>query len=121
MANNDTSVLGRAAVLVGKLQGQGALTIEGTVRGDVTITGPLEIAEGASVEGDVTAESLDVRGALVGDVHTRGPIAIGSEATVRGSLSGARISIDPGARVSVRMASDFELDLDVARTPRRRR
>ena len=121
MANNDTSVLGRAAVLVGKLQGQGALTIEGTVRGDVTVTGPLEITEEASVEGDVTAESLDVRGALDGDVHARGPIAIGSEATVRGSLSGARISIDPGARVSVRMASDFELDLDVARTPRRRR
>ena len=121
MANTDTSVLGRAAVLVGTLQGEGALTIEGTVRGDVTVTGPLEIAEGASVEGNVTAESLDVRGALEGDVHTHGPIAIGSEATVRGSLSGARISIDPGAQVSVRMSSDFELDSDVARSPRRRR
>jgi cytoskeletal protein CcmA (bactofilin family) len=121
MANTDGSVLGRAAHLVGKLQGQGALSIQGTVRGDVSITGPLEIAEGASVKGNVTAESLDVFGTLEGDVHTRGPIAIGAEATVRGSLSGTSISIDPGARVSVRMTSDFELDLDVAKTPRRRR
>ncbi len=121
MANTDISVLGRATRLVGNLQGAGALSIEGSVRGEVSVTGPLQITEGASVEGNVTAESLDVRGSLQGDVRSEGPIAIGAAARVRGSLSGTRISIDPGARVSVRMASDFELDLDSPKAPKRRR
>jgi cytoskeletal protein CcmA (bactofilin family) len=122
MANrNDGSVLGRTVRLVGKIQGEGALAVEGTLRGDVSVTGPLQIRNGASVQGDVSAESLSVQGMLTGDVQARGPIAIGPEAVVRGSLSGSRVSIDLGARVAVRMDSDFELDLDLGRTPRRRR
>ncbi len=122
MANrDDSSVLGRTVRLTGKIRGSGGLVIEGGVRGDVSVTGPLEIAAGAQVEGNVAAESLVVRGTLQGDVRTDGPVVIGGEASVRGSLTGARISIDPGARVSVRMDSDFTLDLDFEKTPRRRR
>ncbi len=122
MANRDhKSVLGRTTRLAGKLQGEGELVIEGSVRGDVSVTGPLEIQSGASVEGNVIADSLLVHGTLQGDVRTAGPVTIGGEASVRGSLSGARISIDPGARVSVTMASEFELDLELEKAPRRRR
>jgi cytoskeletal protein CcmA (bactofilin family) len=122
MASRDEgSVLGRTVRLVGRIQGEGALAIEGTLRGDVSVTGPLEIRDGASVQGNVHAESLLVQGTLTGDVQARGPIAIGPEAIVRGSLSGSRVSIDVGARVAVRMDSDFELDLDWGRTLRRRR
>jgi cytoskeletal protein CcmA (bactofilin family) len=87
------------------------LRIEGSVRGDVTVSGETEIATSGSVEGKVTAASLEVAGTLVGDVAARGPVAIRSSAVVRGDLSGSEISIEPGARVAVRLATDFELDL----------
>jgi cytoskeletal protein CcmA (bactofilin family) len=94
------------------------LRVEGSVRGDVEITGDAEIAEGGNVEGNVSAASLDITGTLVGDVVSRGPVAIRGGAVVRGDLRGSEISIEPGSRVSVRLATDFELDLGSA--PKRR-
>jgi cytoskeletal protein CcmA (bactofilin family) len=111
----DGSVLGPSTRLTGRLSGEGALRIEGTVKGDVSVSGPAEIAEGATVEGNVQAESLELSGSLVGDAVTRGPIAGHAGATVRGELRGSEVSIDPGSRVSVRVDTQFELDLGAAR------
>ena len=81
------------------------------MRGDVQITGDAEIAAGGNVEGNVTAASLDVTGTLLGDVTSRGPVAIRGGAVVRGDVRGSEISIEPGSRVSVRISTDFDLDL----------
>jgi cytoskeletal protein CcmA (bactofilin family) len=87
------------------------LSIEGVIRGNVSVTGPAFIAPGATVEGDIEAESLDVGGTLTGDVTASGPIAVRAGAVVRGELKGAEVSIEPGSRVAVRLDTAFELDL----------
>jgi cytoskeletal protein CcmA (bactofilin family) len=81
----------------------------------VSVSGPAEIVEGASVEGNLQAESLEISGSLVGDAVTRGPIAVRAGAVVRGDLRASEISIDPGSRVSVRLDTQVELDLGAAR------
>lgn len=116
--NPDMSVLGRTTRLTGRVNGEGGLRVDGKVRGDVSVTGPAEISEGASIEGDVHAESLEVSGTLLGDVAARGPVLIRAGAVVRGELAGSRVTIEPGARVAVRLETDFELDIE---TTRRRR
>lgn len=106
----DTSVLGPTTHLVGRVGGHGALRIEGSVRGDIDITGDAEVAEGATIEGNVHASSLDISGSLLGDVVAKGPVAIRSGAIVRGELRGTEVSIEPGSRVSIRLDTPFELD-----------
>ena len=113
----DHSVLGQKTRITGRVSGQGALRIEGVIKGDVAVSGPLEIVEGSSVEGDVEAEALDLAGSLLGDVSARGPILVRAGATVRGELKGTRVAIEPGSRVAVRLECDFELDLGA---PKRR-
>lgn len=108
--NSDVSVLGPSTKVTGRVSGEGALRVEGAVRGDIDVTGNAEIAEGGSVEGNVTAQALDVGGSLLGDAVVRGAVAIRGGASVRGELRGAEISIEPGAKVSVRLDTDFELD-----------
>ena len=115
--NSEGSVLGPATRITGRISGDGALRVEGGVKGDVNVSGPAEIAEGASVEGTVHAESLEIAGSLLGDAVTRGPIAVRAGALVRGELRGSEISIEPGSRVSVRLDTQVELDLGA---PRRR-
>jgi cytoskeletal protein CcmA (bactofilin family) len=107
----DVSVLGPSTRVTGRVSGDGSLRVEGKVRGDIQISGDAEIAPSASVEGNVSAASLDISGTLQGDVVASGLVAIRSGAVVRGELRGAEISIEPGSRVSVRLATDFELDL----------
>lgn len=109
--NPEMSVLGPATRVAGKVSGQGGLAVEGNIRGDVLISGPAEIASGATIEGNVQAESVDVSGTLTGDVVSDGPIVIRSGAVVRGELRGSEVSIEAGSRVSLRLNTEFELDL----------
>ncbi|MDX2053161.1 MAG: polymer-forming cytoskeletal protein [Polyangiaceae bacterium] len=97
------SVLGRATRVTGRVSGRGGLSIEGSLRGDVAVTGPVFVAKGASVEGNVRAESLEVEGTLLGDALTEGAILVRAGATVRGELKGSEISIEAGARVAVKL------------------
>jgi cytoskeletal protein CcmA (bactofilin family) len=119
--SSDLSVLGPSTRVTGRVSGDGALRIEGSVRGDIQIGSDAEIAAGGSVEGNVAAASLDIAGTLLGDVVSGGPIAIRSGAVVRGELRGSEISIEPGSRVSVRLATDFDLDLGPVAGPAKRR
>lgn len=116
-SNPESSVLGPSTRVTGRISGDGALRVEGTLKGDLSITGPAEIAEGASVEGNVSAETLELMGSLIGDVVAAGPIAVRAGSLVRGELRASEVSIEPGSRVSVRLDTQFELDLGA---PRRR-
>jgi cytoskeletal protein CcmA (bactofilin family) len=88
------------------------------VRGEVQISGDADVAAGASLEGNVQASAVDIAGSLIGDVNANGAIAIHSGALVRGELKGSEVSIEPGARVSVRL--DTEVELDLGSAPKRR-
>lgn len=109
--STDLSILGPSTRVTGRVTGQGALRVEGNLRGDIQVTGEAEISEGGSVEGNISAATLDVSGSLLGDAVVKGPVTIRSGAVVRGQLRGGEISIEPGSRVSVRLDSDFELEL----------
>jgi cytoskeletal protein CcmA (bactofilin family) len=112
--STEVSVLGPSTRVTGRVAGEGAVRIEGSVRGDLQLTGAVEVASGGSVEGNVAAASLDIAGSLLGDVTSRGPVSIRSGAVVRGDLRGSEVSIEPGSRVSVRISSEFDLDLGPA-------
>ena len=115
---HETSVVGSATRVTGRISGNGVLRIEGTVKGDVNVNGPAEIAAGGSVEGNLLGDSVEIAGALQGDARASGAITVRSTAQVRGELSAAEVAIEAGARVSVRLDTEFDLDFGTA--PRRR-
>jgi cytoskeletal protein CcmA (bactofilin family) len=115
--SSEQSVLGAGSRITGRVTGDGSVRIDGQLKGEIVVSGAAEIGPGASVEGNVQAEAVDVSGTLLGDVSARGPVAIHSGALVRGELKGSEVSIEPGARVSVRIDTELELDLGA---PRRR-
>ena len=117
---HEISVVGAATRITGRLSGNGALRIEGTVKGDVNVNGDTEIAEGASVEGNLRGEAFDIGGNLLGDAQASGAIAVRSTGSVRGQLRAAEVSIEAGARVSVRLDTEFELDFGGTQQQRRR-
>ena len=108
---SDFSTLGSTTRITGRISGEGGLRVEGNVRGDVSLNGPLELAEGATIEGNVEAEALDIAGSLLGDITSAGPVAVHAGATVRGEMRASQVVIEPGSRIAIRMDADFELDL----------
>ncbi len=116
--SSEGSVIGPSTRITGRVSGSGRLRVEGALQGDVSISGPLELAEGATLDGDVTAGSADVAGALQGDVTAEGAIAVRAGAKLQGKLKGSQVSIEPGASVSIQLDVDMDDIVGPAR-PRR--
>jgi cytoskeletal protein CcmA (bactofilin family) len=109
--STEISILGPSSRVTGRVSGKGGVRIEGKVVGSVGVTGPAEVAEGGNIEGDLNAESLDLGGNLVGNVTTTGAVVIRAGSLLHGEVKGAEVAIEPGARVSIRLDTPFELKI----------
>jgi cytoskeletal protein CcmA (bactofilin family) len=78
------SSIGSGLSVVGKIIGDGALTIFGHVEGEVRAP-TIVIAEGAEIEGKVNAEELTVGGYVKGTIHAN-RVELNSTAVVKGDI-----------------------------------
>lgn len=89
------SVLARDLVFEGNISGDGELTIDGQVKGDVRVA-RLIVGDTGSVEGSVLAENVDVRGRVVGAVNGK-QVRLLSTAYVDGDINHEQLAIEVGA------------------------
>lgn len=114
--------IGSSARVRGRIQGDGDLTIEGTVEGAIALRGDLVIADGAQVTSDnVEAHEVTIAGALEGNVQATGGVRIASGARVRGDLRGSSVAIEEGAAFAGRLECEFDLPAELLEGARGRR
>src|SRR6516165_831747 len=87
--------------IVGKIIGNGALTIFGHVEGEVRAS-TIVIAEGAQIEGEVSAEELTVGGYVKGTPHAN-RVTVNSTAVVKGDIFHRTLMIE-GSDASMKSA-----------------
>jgi len=116
MATQSTNpaVLGKSVRVRGRVKGDGDLRIEGSVEGDITVSGALELAEGAQVSGAVNGGSVTISGALQGDAIASGAVAVTAGASMRGDVHAAEFSLDEGASFEGRVDAEFDLPEAIA-------
>lgn len=96
------SIIGADLKVVGNLQCDGDIDVQGAVEGDieaVTVT----VDKDARVEGSIRAHSLIVSGSVDGEMEAA-EIALTSTARVTGELSHETLSVDPGASLEARLS-----------------
>ena len=64
----ETTVIGRASFVRGRVNGSGDLEIAGRVEGDITITGEVTVESGGLVAANISARRIVVRVAVKGDL-----------------------------------------------------
>ena len=87
--------------IVGKIIGHGALTIFGHVEGEVRAS-TIVIAEGAHIEGKVSAEELTIGGYVKGAIHAN-RVKLNSTAVVAGDIFHRTLVIE-GSDASMKSA-----------------
>lgn len=92
-----STLIGKGVVNDGILVSEGSARIDGTVNGDVTITGRLILSTGAVVKGNITAESILLGGEVNGNVRVTGRADLLSTAKLQGDLTAGILVIDKGA------------------------
>lgn len=79
----------------GNISGGGDLQIDGAIKGDVRV-GRLIVGETGGVEGNVSADYVEVRGRIVGAVSGK-QVKLIATAYVDGDITAEQLSIDIGA------------------------
>lgn len=103
------NVLGRTLSVRGRVDGEGDLTIEGSVEGDVRVSGDLAIDSAGTVRGNAFARSVTIEGKLDGDVQASGEVWLRSGSAVTGNMTASQIALEEGAGFNGRIEADFEL------------
>src|SRR5690554_482623 len=94
----------RGTQIVGRLEATGRVRVHGVVRGDVTVAGPLEVAESGLVEGtNVEADEVKIIGRLVVEqLVVKGKVEIWAGGELIGDVVAAALDIEEGARFTGR-------------------
>lgn len=91
-------------VVVGNITCQAFALNSGSVTGNIVCEGGARVAEGSTVEGDVSAQELALGGTLKGNAQIKGMAKLFSEkACMQGDLTATRYSVMEGAIMSGRV------------------
>jgi len=104
------SIIASDMTVIGDLETEGVVRVEGRVKGTVRVGSQVLVAAGAVIEGDLHTQEAVIAGQVSGAIHARERVELQASAMVAGDILTPRISIIEGARVSgeVKMDSKSE-------------
>lgn len=91
------TVLGTDAVFKGELTFQKGVRLLGRFEGEINSKGQLLVAEGATLNGNVKADSIRIDGCVKGNLEAEAKIQLTSSAKVEGDVQAARLEVAEGA------------------------
>ena len=100
------SIIASDMTVIGDLETEGVVRIEGTVKGTVRVGSQVLVAQGAVIEGDLHTQEAVIAGQVSGAIHARERIELQATALVTGDIFTPRISIVEGARVTGEVKMD---------------
>jgi cytoskeletal protein CcmA (bactofilin family) len=100
------SIIASDMTVIGDLETQGIVRIEGRVKGTVRVGSQVLVAEGAVIEGDLHTEEAVIAGRVSGAIHAKERVELQASAMVAGDILTPRISIIEGAKVTGEVKMD---------------
>jgi cytoskeletal protein CcmA (bactofilin family) len=96
-ASGSTSLLSKKVNIVGDIQGNEDLHVEGRFKGSIKITGNIFVGQTGMVEADIEADNIVIQGKIHGNVLARRQLEIQSRGELIGDCSAQSIDIKEGA------------------------
>jgi cytoskeletal protein CcmA (bactofilin family) len=113
--------IGEGTRIRGRVVGDGNLTVEGAIEGEISLTGDVTIGEAASALSDIQAVNVTIAGNLEGNVEAQGQLRLVAGSEVRGHLRGSSLVMEEGAGFSGRLECEFDLPRELQEGPSGRR
>ena len=94
------SIIAKDMSIVGDLETEGVVRIEGRIRGTVRAASQVLIGQGAQLEGDLHTREAVIGGEVVGSIHAIEWVELQATASVTGNIHTPRIAVMEGGKVS---------------------
>jgi cytoskeletal protein CcmA (bactofilin family) len=92
------TMIGADAVIQGSVTCEGGIAVYGKVYGDVTSEGPVRVARGGEIHGDIQANESQIGGVVDGNVRVENRAILGAESQLKGDLIYRTLVIEEGAQ-----------------------
>lgn len=100
------TIIAAGTTIVGDIDSEGVIKIEGQIQGTVRAATQLLVAPGALIRGDVYSPEIVAGGEIRGSVHADTRVEIQSGALIEGDITTQRILISEGGRVNGQISMD---------------
>ncbi len=97
------NVIGKGTVIIGNVQAEGDLVIEGVVKGDVTTKTKLVTGPSAIIEGNILAQHAEIAGRVQGTVRALGLLVINSSGVILGDVITKDLNVESGSTFNGRL------------------
>jgi cytoskeletal protein CcmA (bactofilin family) len=105
------SIIASDMTVIGDLETDGVVRVEGRVRGTVRVGSQVLVSAGAVIEGDLHTQEAVIAGQVSGAIHARERVELQATAMVAGDILTPRISIIEGAKVSGEVKMDSKTEV----------
>lgn len=102
------SIIASDMTVIGDLETEGVVRIEGRVKGTVRVGSQVLVAAGAVIEGDLHTQEAVIAGQVTGGIKAKDRVELQASAVVSGDILTPRIAIVEGARVTGEVKMDGE-------------
>jgi cytoskeletal protein CcmA (bactofilin family) len=93
------SILAAGLTIEGKIEGSGNIRVAGRFHGNVTVKGELTIEPGASIDGEVTADSVLVGGEVRGHIVSTSRVEFKESGVLIGDLKAGSLTVAAGSKM----------------------
>lgn len=97
-SNSIDTLIGEGTTIEGNIKIKGNIIIYGKIQGNVEASGSINVSPGAEVEGQLSANVLQLGGKIKGDVKSTGKIVLGEKSYLTGDISTPNLIIKEGAK-----------------------
>jgi cytoskeletal protein CcmA (bactofilin family) len=94
------SIIASDMTVIGDLETEGVVRIEGRVKGTVRVGSQVLVASGAVIEGDLHTQEAVIAGQVSGGIRATDRVELQGSAVVSGDIHTPRIAIVEGAKVT---------------------
>jgi len=94
--NSSRNVLSSDVEIKGNIKFTGELTFEGKLEGEVQTEGVLNLGDTATINGNISAQTVVVRGRVNGNITAKDKIEIKSKAELFGDIRASKLVIEEG-------------------------
>ena len=85
------------SVIKGNVNAHGDFRLDGTLEGDITLSGKLVVGEEGKITGNIICQNANIIGQVTGNISVKELLTLTHSAVVRGDILINRLSIEPGA------------------------
>ena len=93
------SILAAGLTIEGKIEGNGNIRVAGRFKGNVNVKGELTIEPGASIDGEVKADTVLVGGEVRGHIVSSSRVEFKESGTLIGDLKAGSLTVAAGSKM----------------------